>query len=636
MRTIMLLGLLLLGIGLATNINAQTEPISSLNKIVVTASRLPPTSVGAPGGNTVITREEIDLLQPGNTVELLRHVTGLHIDLPGGLGGVSSIYMRGADPNYTQILIDGVQVNDPTNSRGGSFDVSSIDISSIDRVEITRGSGSALRGADAIAGTVNFITRNGGTTSESDVTISVGSFGQRRANIGLRGPLSNHADLSASASVVKEGATVLGNKFANQVVAAKSQFFLPNGGTLRLTGRSSNSESSSFPDDSGGPQYAVYRLTDQRKAVENSAGAMLEQAINDRWHLRFESTFFESDEDFESPGVAPGLRNPFGIPRNNSVNRFQRFDMRASTYLAANKTTELISGLETRVEKGESNSRLFFKNGSMESRFDLRRQTNSGFMEGRWYPIPQLLFEGGGRITDSVELAAQTSFSLGAIYKYRPWDTRFKTNWAEGFKLPSFFALGNAIVGNSTLKPETSRSYEASIEQPVLSGNGKTTLTFFQNYFHNNIDYDDELNLMVNRSLVLSQGGELGFDWVVHEKLSLKSQLTYVDTDIRDDPEELRNRPNWRATAIVNWWWQRRLSISMASTYVGTVLDSSIPTGDFFLDKYIRFDIALGWHPTPRWDVNLAIDNFFDSNYQEVLGFKAPGFAPRLAVRFFF
>ena len=77
----------------------------------------------------------------------------------GGRGGTGSLYLRGADPNYTLVLVDGVRVNDPTNARGGSFDFSTFDVADVERVEIARGPYSAVYGGDALAGVINIITR---------------------------------------------------------------------------------------------------------------------------------------------------------------------------------------------------------------------------------------------------------------------------------------------------------------------------------------------------------------------------------------------------------------------------------------------------------------------------------------------
>ena len=97
---------------------------------------------------------------PRKLADLLRRVAGVHVDQVGGRGGTGSLYMRGADPNYTLVLVDGVRVNDPTNARGGSFDFSALDIADVERVEIARGPYSAVYGGDALAGVINIVTRH--------------------------------------------------------------------------------------------------------------------------------------------------------------------------------------------------------------------------------------------------------------------------------------------------------------------------------------------------------------------------------------------------------------------------------------------------------------------------------------------
>ena len=58
-------------------------------------------------------------------------------------------------------MIDGVKVNDPTTTRGSAYDLSSIDVYQIERIEVLRGPASAIYGAEALAGVVNFITKKG-------------------------------------------------------------------------------------------------------------------------------------------------------------------------------------------------------------------------------------------------------------------------------------------------------------------------------------------------------------------------------------------------------------------------------------------------------------------------------------------
>ena len=134
-------------------------PADASTEIVVTGSRVatPPDDLAA--NVTVLSREDFDVEKPRQLADILRRVAGVHLDQVGGRGGTGSLYLRGADPNYTLVLVDGVRVNDPTNARGGSFDFSTFDVADVERVEIARGPYSAVYGGDALAGVVNIVTR---------------------------------------------------------------------------------------------------------------------------------------------------------------------------------------------------------------------------------------------------------------------------------------------------------------------------------------------------------------------------------------------------------------------------------------------------------------------------------------------
>ena len=82
-----------------------------------------------------------------------------------------------------------VKVNDPTNTRGGSYDFGNLEIGGIERIEVVRGPMSALYGSDAMAGVVNIVTRDDVTGAE--IGIEVGSNGYASANASAGGALGN-------------------------------------------------------------------------------------------------------------------------------------------------------------------------------------------------------------------------------------------------------------------------------------------------------------------------------------------------------------------------------------------------------------------------------------------------------------
>ena len=67
----------------------------------------------------VIGRAAIEARNPSSVPELLRDVAGVHLDRLGNAGGPSNLYIRGAEPNHTVVLVAGVRVNDPPDARGG-------------------------------------------------------------------------------------------------------------------------------------------------------------------------------------------------------------------------------------------------------------------------------------------------------------------------------------------------------------------------------------------------------------------------------------------------------------------------------------------------------------------------------------
>ena len=123
---------------------------------------------------SVIDAETIQARNPGSVVDLLRDLPGVFVQQSGGRGSVVSLFTRGAKPNFTLVLLDGVKANDPTNTRGGSYDFSTLDLNDIERIEFVRGPASAIYGSDAVGGVINIISRRGGDT------LDAGAEGGRR------------------------------------------------------------------------------------------------------------------------------------------------------------------------------------------------------------------------------------------------------------------------------------------------------------------------------------------------------------------------------------------------------------------------------------------------------------------------
>ena len=130
---------------------------SALEEMLVTGAYSPLPVLTA--STTVLDAPQIEALNKRNLAGLLQTVPGLLVEEQGGPGGLTAVSVRGGESNFTLVLLDGVPVNDPTNSRGGSFDFANLNSALIERIEVVRGPRSSIYGSDALAGVINIVTR---------------------------------------------------------------------------------------------------------------------------------------------------------------------------------------------------------------------------------------------------------------------------------------------------------------------------------------------------------------------------------------------------------------------------------------------------------------------------------------------
>ena len=133
---------------------------AALETLVVSATRIATPAWQLGSSVTVITAADIAARQLRTVPDVLKLVPGLNVVQSGGPGGVTSVFMRGTNSNHTKVLIDGIDVSDPSNA-GATFDFGQLLASDIERIEVLRGPQSGLYGSDAIGGVISITTRSG-------------------------------------------------------------------------------------------------------------------------------------------------------------------------------------------------------------------------------------------------------------------------------------------------------------------------------------------------------------------------------------------------------------------------------------------------------------------------------------------
>lgn len=100
-------------------VQAGETAIATLDPIIVTGSAHPTRVHRSTQSHTIDDHHDYSPFQPNRLSSILQQVHGIHLDEMGGRGGISSIYLRGADPNFTLIMLDGIPLNDSTDQRAG-------------------------------------------------------------------------------------------------------------------------------------------------------------------------------------------------------------------------------------------------------------------------------------------------------------------------------------------------------------------------------------------------------------------------------------------------------------------------------------------------------------------------------------
>lgn len=599
------------------------------SEVTVVGSRVPALEQDLSSSVTVLRREDLSVEKPLSLADVLRRVAGLHVDTVGGRGGTGSIYVRGADPNYTLVLLNGVRINDPTNSRGGSFDLSALDITDVERIEIARGPYSAIYGGDALAGVINIVTRPESTTSKVAIDATAGAYDTGQLSLHATVP-TERARWHFGLGEVDEGERVRGNSFQMQRVSGGVDASLGEATDVTLSGRYSDAARRGFPDDSGGFEYAALRDVESRDSREALAGAGLTHRVGDS-EISLTLGYFERDESVDSPGVAPGMRDPFGVPASLVDTHFRRYSATLSATQPISNGVSVAYGIDWQREAGTSDGQLDLGGFFAPTSFELTRSYWAPFAEVRVESEIGLSAQAGARVDMPDDESSVTSPRLRVAYAM-PRNFTIAASWGKAFKLPSLYALGHPLVGNPELSPERSRSYEIELAQEL--GAARWSATWFDSEFRDAIDFDaGPPPRLVNRNRVRSRGVEVAGRLRAGTQWSFDASVTYARSRITATDSELRNRPDWSTAMAMHWTPFDSFTLSAVATHVGSSFDSSIATGDVRLSGYNRVDVDATWALSSRFEIYVSIDNLTDEQYQQFVGFEERGILPLAGVR---
>jgi vitamin B12 transporter len=595
--------------------------------VTVTGRAMPIETVSA--SVTVLSREWIEGSHAVSAADLLRDVPFLYLSQSGAGGGLASVTVRGSKPNFVLAMIDGIPVNDTTNLLGGSFDYSQLTLDNVEQVEIVRGPLSSVYGSDAIGAVINFVSRRGNKTQPLEVAVEGGSFASRHFRLSS-GSVWKALQYSFSASYLDVGEQVYRDPYSLGTAALHSSVSLGPGRILALTAHYDEKESAGLPSNGGGPEFAILRDPLHDHAVEFVIGASYRAQLRKWWSYSLQADRFTSHDHNSTPAILDAIPPGRGTqPSSRNVSEFHRTRVGAATDF------QITSALSLRLAAGlraEDGSTIGVLNGNIPDSYHLSRQSFDSSFEIS-YTTGRFSASAGIALEKPEGLGVIASPRVGATYAVSKSGPRLRASWAEGFKLPSFYALANPLVGNPTLKPEHSRAFDIGAAQQFKGATA--AITYFENRFTDLIDFSAQIFKLVNRSRSHTQGIEFQTDAPAGWRLRPGLAFSYVGWRLEDTPEPLRDVPHWTGGAHLVWTIPHGLSGRIATEWIGRRYDFSVPEPQVpAVGGYSDTNAAIHYRVNARLAFYARVDNLLNSKFHDYIGFPNPGITGRVGLNY--
>ena len=552
---------------------------------------------------TVITRDDIQAIGATDIDQVLETVPGLHVTRSDQAYFPKYIF-RGITSAYnaeTLLMINGIPVK--TLFSGTRSHVwAGMPVKAIERIEVIRGPGSALYGADAFAGVINIITRNGNDIQENEDGIRAGSFDTWGAWV------QQHATLGdTSLGLVAEYQDTNGQ---HQTVPADAQTYFDS-----LTG----TQASLAP----GPVNTGYQAADLRLDIKRDrwryrlgyqfrdnigttvgvaqaldpAGLYRSKRINGDityhtqdwqpdWDLQAQISFYHDTQEAVRPSILfpPGANLGSGVFPNGMLGApsYQenqgRIDLTSAYQGFARHIVRLGTGgfwgdiYKVKELKNFDTSYAPLPGGLTDvsntpGAFLTENQQVSwyGFAQDEWRIREHTALTTGLRFDHYSDFGDTTNPRVALVHEWMA-DLSTRLSYGRAFHAPSFidlYATNNPVLlGNPNLKPETIDTWELSLNHQFRP-NLHYSVTLFHNRIHDAFLHVN--NLVQNAGKRKGHGGEFEFTWQVVKTLRLVGNYSYqhstditTDSDVGDAPnQEAYLREEWKFAT--GWQWTSEL-----------------------------------------------------------------------------
>lgn len=573
-----------------------------LDETVVTASRMSQPLVKTIAHTTVLNEQEIRISGAPDVPTLLRSLAGVEVVQSGGLGKVSSTFMRGTESDHVLVLLDGVRVNSAT---AGPTALEHIMLDSIERIEVVRGNVSSLYGSDAIGGVIQLFTKRGHGAPVFNASAGLGSHGTQRLTAGFSGEVNNTSFSAHVANNKTNGVSAINTAIVPAVNPDKDGYDNTTfSGQVQHVINADHMLSATLFNSRGDGQYDnAFGLTADRyntRANIDKLSLTSDNQLNEKWHSQLRLARGTDDsQDIKNDVQQSRLKttsDQFAWQNEISITKTQKLSLSLEHLGQSISVQDIATPNPYTQTKRTVNSLLggyLGEFGAHQLQVNLRQDRYSDF---------------GTANTNLLGYGWQ--FSEG-------W--RATATVSNAFKAPTFNELYRASWGgNPTLKPEHTNNREVGLR--YASARQQFDMIYFDSRIRDLISGWP----LLNNSQARIDGVELTYS-AQYGETGVKAALT------RQNPRNsqtglvlLRRAKSFGNVSLTRQFGA--LQMRGEWQYSGTRADVDINTfARTTLASYDVANLAAIYTLDRQLQLSLRADNLFNKGYMSVHGYNTSG-----------
>ena len=599
------LAITLTTVGLQSSAQDEAQPQppdtpSFSGEVTVTATGVETDVEEAPTAVTVVTRDESDDAQADRVVDMLRRVPGLAVVGSGDAGKLTSVFIRGTGSNQTLVMLDGVRLN---SAFFGGFDWSRLSTAGLQQTEIVRGPYSALWGADAVGGVINLrpVRAEGGLTWRLFGEGGSNSWQRFEADAGWGG---EHFDVYGSGYDRQSDGEYENSDFSSR------QFLVTAGASFGKRRSRIGVLAQNIESETGIPFVTPGDPTpDRRQRGESTLIAVpFSWHLGERWSLEMVAS--QIDATFE-----------FADPEDSWVTE--------STTETTSTQARLASihrlGKHTLSWGGEWRSDEVTDASNLGANLDAEKvEVTSFFAQDVWNVGEAFRLLLGVRWDDAQQWGSETSPRIDLGWRLSD-AVELTAGYGTAFRPPSIGELYYPLSGNPDLVAETSSSADIGFVFGAREGASRFEIVAFSTDLENLIEFDFATYRNHNIGTARIRGAEISWTEQLGRRGASILQATYLDSE-DDEGMQLLRRPEWSGSATVHGNFSHHLNGDITVYYVGARDDVDPITFERMrAPSYTSGDITLAYSLWNGIELTGRVLNVLDEEYQEVIGYPAPG-----------